>query len=125
MHDNQGFCIAVYQPCNMELHRRMAVALLEAQVGPVIQGSQRVTTYERCTQMRAGDQAWRAGLLQLPVPALTEGSHHRMAVHLLCSRPDDVTIEARLGSDTEASQRSPTRATADDFSEVRHLSSVI
>ena len=75
--------------------------------------------------MCAGDQAWRAGLLQLPVPALTEGSQDRMAVHLLCSRPGAVTIEARLGSDTEASQRSPPRATADGASEVRHLSSVV
>jgi len=75
--------------------------------------------------MCAGDQAWRGGLLQLPVPALTEESHHRMAVHLLCSRPGAVTIEARLGSDTEAAQRSPTCATADGSSEVRHLSSAI
>ena len=75
--------------------------------------------------MCAGEQAWQAGLVQLPVPALTEGSHHRTAVHLLCSRPGAVTIEARLGSDTEASQRSPTRSTADGSSEVRHLSSVV
>lgn len=54
----------------------------------------------------------------MPVPALKSGSCHHITAHLLCSRPGAVSVEARLGSDAQASQRSPTHA-ADMSARVR------
>lgn len=68
----------------------------------------------------AGGESWQPGQLQLPVPALKSGARHHLTAHMLCSRPGAVLLEARLVSETQASQRSPTQA-ADAPSRVRAL----